>query len=205
MVKVDDDAQLLARLRAGEEAAFAELIAAYQVPLRRLALTFVRTPSVADDVVQETWMGVLRGLDSFEGRSSLKTWIFTILANRARTRAVKEARSIPFSSLGPEENGPAVDPSAFGETGLWVHGPGTIPTDPQERLLARELRERLTEVVDTLPPNQRAVITLRDMVGLSSEEVADLLEVSEGNQRVLLHRARSRVRRELGAYVEEPA
>ena len=205
MPAVDDDLELLQRLRAGDEDAFAELIAMYQAPLRRLALTFVRTPSVADDVVQETWMGVLRGLDSFEGRSSLKTWIFTILANRARTRAVKEARSVPFSSLGPEGDEPAVDPTEFTEVGTWLHGPGSLPTDPEERLLAGELRGRVTEVVDTLPVNQRAVITLRDIVGLTSDEVADLLEVSEGNQRVLLHRARSRVRRELGAYVGEPA
>ena len=148
-------------------------------------------------------MGVLRGLDSFEGRSSLKTWIFTILANRARTRAVKEARSIPFSSIGPEGDAPAVDPTEFTDVGTWVHGPGSLPTDPEERLLAHELRGRLSEVIDTLPPNQRAVITMRDIVGLGSEEVADLLEVSEGNQRVLLHRARSRVRRDLGAYVGE--
>ena len=205
MVVFDDEALLLERLRAGDENAFAALIDMYQAPLKRLALTFVRTPSVADDVVQETWMGVIRGLDKFEGRSSLKTWLFTILANRARTRAVKEARMVPFSSLGRTAMSDAVDPSEFSADGEWLHGPRPLATDPSDRLLASELRSRVGDVIDMLPENQRAVITLRDLVGMSSGEVADLLELSEGNQRVLLHRARSRVRRELGTYVGEAA
>jgi len=199
---VTEDSALLARLRAGEESAFAEIVDRYHGPLRRLALTFVRTPSAADDVVQETWEGVIRGLDRFEERSSLRTWIFRILVNRARTRAVKDARSLPFSSAFPNEGEAAVDPSAFGPAGTWLHGPGELPRDPSDKLLDRELRGRVLDVVETLPEQQRAVITLRDLVGLPAAEVAELLEVSDGNQRVLLHRARTRVRSELAGYVE---
>ena len=192
-----DDQDLVRRLRAGDEAAFMELVNAYDAQLRRLARTFVRTDALADDVVQETWLGVLRGLDRFEERSSLKTWIFRILANRARTRAVREARQVPFSSLGGDDEGPAVEPAAFGPDGGWTQPPAL----PDERLLGRELRAQIAAAIAELPEQQRTVITLRDVAGLEGPEVAELLGISEGNQRVILHRARSRVRRELAGYV----
>jgi RNA polymerase sigma-70 factor, ECF subfamily len=198
---VDDDQVLLGRLRAGDEDAFRELVARHDGALRRVARTFVRTPSAAEEVVQETWLGVIRGLDDFEGRSSLRTWIFRILINRARTRGARDARSVPFSALETDD-APAVEPAAFGSDGHWRSAPGRLETDPESSLLSAELREHLLRAVDGLSPAQRAVITLRDLVGVSAEEVCELLELSEGNQRVLLHRARSRVRSALVPLVE---
>jgi RNA polymerase sigma-70 factor, ECF subfamily len=196
---VSPDAELVQRLRTGDERAFAELVDAYDGRMRRLARTFVRSDAVADDVVGETWLAVVRGIDRFEGRSSLRTWLFRILVNRARTRAVREARSLPFSSLGPddEDGGPAVDPDAFRDGG-WV----TPPAEPDAEVLAGELRGRLADIVDTLPERERTVILLRDVAGLDGPEVAEALGISEGNQRVILHRARSKVRGQLGRYLE---
>jgi len=198
-----DDQALVARLRAGDEAAFVEIVDRHDRQLRRLARTFVRTDALADDVVGETWLAVVKGIDRFEERSSLKTWLFRILVNRARTRAVREARQVPFSSLtGPDdEMGPTVDPSAFGADGTWNAPPRRFDAEPETRLLSRELRGRLAAVVDTLPEQQRTVILLRDVAGLDGPEVAEALGISEGNQRVILHRARSRVRADLAGYV----
>jgi RNA polymerase sigma-70 factor (ECF subfamily) len=196
-----DEDRTVARLRAGDEAAFRDLVDRYDASLRRVARTFVRTDALADDVVQETWLAVIRGLEGFEGRSSLRTWIFTILANRARTRAVSEARNVPFSAMETPE-GPTVDPDAFGRDGRWRSAPARLECDPETHLLTGELRAGLLAAVDELPANLRAVITLRDLAGLSSEEVCDLMEISDGNQRVLLHRARARVRKALVPFVE---
>ncbi len=198
-----DDHALVQRLRAGDEAAFVEIVDRYDRQLRRLARTFVRTDALADDVVQETWLAVFRGIDSFQERSSLKTWIFRILVNRARTRAVREARQVPFSSLsaGEDQEGPTVDPSAFDADGAWTSPPAQLEIEPETQLLAQELRGRLAEVVDTLPEQQRTVILLRDVAGLDGPEVAEALGVSEGNQRVILHRARAKVRDGLAEYV----
>ena len=203
-MELDDDHALVERLRAGDEAAFAEIVERHDRQLRRLARTFVRTDALADDVVGETWLAVVKGIDRFEERSSLKTWLFRILVNRARTRAVREARQVPFSSLaGPDdEMGPTVDPSAFGADGTWNAPPRRFDVEPETRLLSRELRGRLAAVVDTLPEQQRTVILLRDVAGLDGPEVAEALGISEGNQRVILHRARSRVRADLAGYVE---
>ena len=198
---MDDDRVLLERLRAGDEAAFRTLVDRHDRALRRVARTFVRTSSAADEVVQETWLAVVRGLDDFEGRSSLRTWIFSILVNRARTYAVRDARSVPFSAL-ESDDGPTIEPAAFGADGRWSSAPPRLDGDPETGLLAAELREHLLQAVDTLPPAQRAVITLRDLVGVSPEEVCELLELSDGNQRVLLHRARARVRTALTPLVE---
>jgi RNA polymerase sigma-70 factor, ECF subfamily len=198
---VEDDRALLARLRAGDEEAFAALVARHDGALRRVARTYVRTDTAVEEVVQETWLGVVRGLDAFEGRSSLRTWIFRILVNQARTRAVRDARSLPFSSLEGED-GPTVDPSAFGADGRWTSAPPRLDSDPETGLLGAELREHLLEAVESLSRDQRAVITLRDLVGLSAAEVRDLLEITDGNQRVLLHRARARVRAALVPLVE---
>jgi RNA polymerase sigma-70 factor (ECF subfamily) len=157
---VDDDHGLLERLRAGDEDAFQALVERHDRSLRRVARTFVRTSSAADEVVQETWLGVVRGLSSFEGRSSLRTWIFRILVNRARTRAVRDARSIPFSALESEDH-PTVEPAAFAADGRWISAPPRLDADPESGLLSAELREHLLDAVDELSPAQRAVITLR--------------------------------------------
>ena len=193
------DAELIAALRRGDEAAFAQLIDELSPGLLRMARMFVRDQAVAEEVLQETWIAVLRGIDRFEGRSSLRTWLFRILVNRARTRAVREARSLPFSSVGPEDEdgAPAVDPDAFRDGG-WI----TPPAQPDTEVLAGELRGRLADIVDTLPERERTVILLRDVAGLEGPEVAEALGVSEGNQRVILHRARSKVREQLAGYLE---
>jgi RNA polymerase sigma-70 factor, ECF subfamily len=198
---VEEDRALLERLRAGDGKAFEELVATHDGALRRVALTFVRTPSAADEVVQETWLNVIRGLDGFEGRSSLRTWIFRILANTARTRAVRDDRNVPFSTLERDDR-PAVEPSAFAADGRWISAPPRLDADPESGLLSVELREHLREAVDELPPVQRAVITLRDLVGAPAEEVFELLDLTDGNQRVLLHRARARVREALVPLME---
>jgi RNA polymerase sigma-70 factor (ECF subfamily) len=199
---VDDDPALLERLRAGDDAAFAALVDRHDGALRRVARTFVRTDSAADEVVQETWLAVVRGLGSFEGRSSLRTWIFRILVNQARTRAVRDARSLPFSALEDDDE-PTVDPSAFGGDGRWASAPPRLEFDPESGLLGAELRQHVLDAVNSLTPVQRAVITLRDLVGFGAQEVCDLLGLSDGNQRVLLHRARARVRAALVPLVEE--
>ena len=196
-----DDEALLLRLRAGDELAFDALVAEHDAALRRVARTFVRTDSAADEVVQETWLGVIRGLARFEGRSSLRTWMFGILVNQARSRAVRDARTLPFSSLEGDA-GPAVEPAAFAADGRWTSAPPRLDADPETGLLSAELRAQLHRAVDALSYDQRAVITLRDLVGLPATEVCDLLEIGEVNQRVLLHRARVRVRAALLPLVE---
>lgn len=198
---MEDDHALLQRLRAGDEDAFETLVACHDGALRRVARTFVRTPSAADDVVQETWLGVIRGLSDFEERSSLRTWIFRILVNRARTRAIRDARSVPFAVLEDDDRS-TVEPTAFSADGRWTSAPPRLDCDPETSLLSAELRDHLLQAVDGLSPDQRAVITLRDLVGLPAEEVCDVLELSDGNQRVLLHRARARVRTALIGLVE---
>jgi RNA polymerase sigma-70 factor (ECF subfamily) len=176
----------------------------------RIASLYTPSRAVAEDVVQETWLGVLQGLDRFEGRSSLKTWIFRILTNRAKTRGQRERRSIPFSALaGAETNSdePAVDPSRFqGDDEHFARGWASPPASweevPEDRLLSTETLSKVDEAIAALPEMQRIVITLRDIEGWSSQEVCNLLDISETNQRVLLHRARSKVRRALEKYLD---
>ena len=207
-----DDAALAAALRNGDEAAFAWLVDRYDGALRRLARTYVSTPAVADEVVGETWLAVVKGIDRFEGRSSVSTWLYRILANIARTRGVREQRSIPFSSAAgalEDGDGPAVDPDRFQRRGRgaggWAAPP--IPWDevPEERYAAQETLALIEAAIEQLPPAQREVITLRDIEGWTSEEVRNALDLSETNQRVLLHRARSKVRRALEEHVEKVA
>jgi RNA polymerase sigma-70 factor, ECF subfamily len=193
------DRELIAALRRGDEAAFMRLVKEYGPTLLRVARMYVPTAAVAEEVVQETWIGVLKGIDRFEGRSSLKTWIFRILANIAKTRGERERRSIPFSSAArATADEPSVDPDRFLPAGdeqarRWALGP-TPWEGPEESLLAGETREVILEAIEQLPPSQREVITLRDVGGWTSEEVRNALEIGETNQRVLLHRARSKVR-----------
>jgi RNA polymerase sigma-70 factor (ECF subfamily) len=166
----------------------------------RFARTFISRADVAEEVVQETWLAVLKGLPAFEGRSSLKTWIFHILANRARTRAVREGRVIPFADLGAPED-EALDPdmaSRFAEGGHWSQPPAPWDADtPESILLRREAMDQFQLALETLPPVQRTVVTLRDVEGWSAEDACNVLQISETNQRVLLHRARTRLRRAL--------
>jgi RNA polymerase sigma-70 factor, ECF subfamily len=201
----DDEQRLLAALKAGDEAAFAELVDRYHAGLVRLAMSYVRSRAVAEEVAQETWLGVIRGISGFEGRSSLRTWITRILVNQAKTRALRERRSVPLSSLAGElGDGPAVDPDRFlnpQHPGGWLDPPQNWAGLPEERLLAAETRAKVLEAIEQLPPMQRRVITLRDVEGWDSAEMRDLLELSEVNQRVLLHRARSRVRAALEQYL----
>jgi RNA polymerase sigma-70 factor, ECF subfamily len=206
-----EDLRMVEALRSGNEGAFVSLIDRYHASMLRLAMVFVSSQAVAEEVVQESWMGVLQGLKGFEGRSSLKTWIFRILTNRAKTRAQREGRSVPFSSL-PEFDSdlpePAVEPDRFRGPdqqwpGHWVSFPRSWDEIPEERILSQETLTRIQEAIDALPPGQREVITLRDIEGWPSDETCNLLGVSEANQRVLLHRARSRVRRALERYFEE--
>lgn len=198
--------QLLHSLRQGDEDAFAMLVDEHGPAMLRVALMYVRSRAVAEEVVQETWLGVLRGIERFEGRSSLRTWIFRILANVAKTRAVRESRSLPFSSLAHEElEGPSVPPERFRPTSdRWATHWASPPEEwavPEERLLSAETRHTIADAIASLPPAQRQVVTLRDVEGWSAEEVCNVLELSETNQRVLLHRARTRVRQALDDYL----
>jgi RNA polymerase sigma-70 factor (ECF subfamily) len=193
-----EDASLVEGLRAGDEAAFRALMREYGGAMLRVAQMYVSSRAVAEDVVQDAWIGVLRGIDRFEGRSSLKTWLFRIVANTAKTRGVREARSIPFASLGDDSEG-GVDPDRFLGSGERFPGHWAVP--PEGRVLAAEAMGVIERAIDTLPPAQRAVITLRDIQGLSSGEVRNALDLTETNQRVLLHRARSKVRSALEEYM----
>ena len=195
MRSTDDDAALVAALRAGDEAAFARVVDRHHATMVRVARTFVATDATAEEVAQDTWLAVLRQLDRFEARASLKTWIFRILVNRSRTRGVRERRSVPFSSCGSPDDESVGERTAA--TRPWC--------DPQRRLGALECRDALRAALRELPARQRAVVTLRDVEGLCAEEVCDLLGVSVGNQRLLLHRGRVRLRDELAALGEHPA
>jgi RNA polymerase sigma-70 factor, ECF subfamily len=190
-------------LRAGDEGAFLALVERHHGAMLRVASQYVRSRAIAEEVVQEAWMGVLRGLHAFEGRSSLKSWIFSILVNCAKTRGVLEARSVPMSALvqPDEEVGPSVPPERFQEDHQRWAGHWATPPEPwpDARVESGELLALIAEALETLPPSQRTVMSMRDVEGLESAEVCELLHISEVNQRVLLHRARSKVR----AYVEE--
>ena len=206
------ETELIDALRRGDEAAFVSLIERYQAPLIRLAMMYVSSRAVAEEVVQETWMGVLQGLGRFEGRSSLKTWIFQILTNRAKTRGEREHRFVPFSAmaaLDTEQAEPAVDPDRFLPPdherwpGHWAMPPRSWDALPEDRFLSQEIHAHIQDAIATLPSTQQMVISLRDIEGWTSEEVCNVLGITETNQRVLLHRARSRVRRALERYLSE--
>lgn len=199
-----EDLALVQRLLAGDEASFASLVEGFHSRLIRLAMNFVSDRATAEEVVQDTWLAVISGLQAFERRSALKTWIFRILIKRAKTRGVREARSVPFSALDNphREDQPAVDPARFQPDGRWGAPPPRWDGDTPEKILLRQdALRRLEEEMARLPPNQRAVLTLRDVEGLGSGEVCNILDISETNQRVLLHRARSRIRHALEEYL----
>jgi RNA polymerase sigma-70 factor (ECF subfamily) len=206
-----EDARIVAALRAGDEQTFVLLVQEHGPTMLRVASLYVRNRAVAEEVVQDAWMGVLKGIDRFEGRSTFKTWLFRVLTNTATTRAVREGRTIPFSALAGEElagDEPAVDADRFLSQGdrwanHWASSPFRFDDLPEGRLLASETVAVAQAAIEALPEVQRAVITMRDVAGFSSEEVCGKLELSEGNQRVLLHRARTKVRVALERYFEE--
>ncbi len=188
----DEDAELVARLKAGEEQAFVALAERHHAAMLRLARTYVPSTAVAEEVVQDTWLGVLRGLDGFAGRSSFRTWLLTILVNRARTTSVRERRSVAVGDAGP-----AVDGSRFDASGAWMSPPQHWVEDSEERMFAQGLGQRIQAALRELPPRQREVVLLRDVDGLSGREVCQVLEINDTNQRVLLHRGRSHLRQAL--------
>jgi RNA polymerase sigma-70 factor (ECF subfamily) len=198
------DADLVRRLLAGDEAAFCDIVTAWSGTMRHAARQWVTTAASADEVVQDTWLAVLRGLARFEGRSSLRTWVFHILVNRAKTHAVREHRTIPVASLGPETgDDDGLDARRFDEsTGHWtlLGAPQSWEGDPDALALSGELRRQLRHALDELPGRQQAVVRLRDVQGCTSEEVCELLDLTPENQRVLLHRGRTKLRASLEDY-----
>ena len=206
------DDELVARLRDGDDSAFALVLDAWSDGLLRLARSFVSTHDSAAEVVQETWLAVIRGIDSFEGRSALKTWVYRICVNTAKRRGVREHRTVPMSVLAGEDDGPTVDPARFrpaGEqwAGHWREFPAPWPVpdpqSPEQQALAAEVLSRVAAALELLPDRQRIVITLRDVEGYGADEVCAMLELTAANQRVLLHRARAFVRGELERYFAE--
>lgn len=202
------DPDLVERLRRRDEAAFAAVLDAWSAGMLRVARGFVSTAASAEEVVQDTWLAVIQGLDGFAGRSSLKTWVFRILVNTAKRRGARESRTVPWSGLPTAEDaGPTVDPSRFLEPGQeWAGHWRQFPADwppPEQAALDGEVRARAVAALAGLPARQRVVITLRDVEGYTSDEVCSILEISAANQRVLLHRARAAVRAVLERYFAE--
>jgi len=202
------DEQLVSSLRAGDQAAFTDLVRWLHPGMVRVAMSYVASRAVAEEVVQDTWLAVLESLDRFEGRSTLKTWIFRILVNQAKSRGVRERRTMPFSALNvrSESEGTAMSAECFLEdghrwAGHWA-GPVTAWQVPEDSVIQAELGALIRQTIDRLPPAQGAVVALRDGQGLSAQEVCDLLGLSAANQRVLLHRGRARVRAAIGGYIE---
>ena len=206
------DLELIQRLRAGDEAAFMDLVDLLGPSMLRVARMYVSSQAVAEEVVQDAWIGVLKGIDRFEGRSSLRTWIFRIVTNIAKTRGQREGRSVPFTALaGDDLDAPSFDPAMFvgSDDPSWPGHWSTVPRDwrtvPDERLLGNETLQVVNRTIEALPPMQAEVIRLRDVQGWTSAEVRNALDLSETNQRVLLHRARAKVRRALDEYLESEA
>ena len=207
VVASQDDLAIVARLRVGDELAFMMLVEQHQATMLRIARMYVSSRAVAEEVVQEAWLGVVKGIERFEGRSSLRTWIYRILTNIAKSRGAAEGRSVPFASLaGDDETRSGIEPSWFQDA--YARNPGawtTFPEDwrgvPEDRLLGNETLRRIGRAIEGLPPMQAEVIRLRDVLGWTSDEVRNALDLSESNQRVLLHRGRTRVRRELDEYL----
>jgi RNA polymerase sigma-70 factor (ECF subfamily) len=207
----ENDERFVAALRSGDESAFLSLVDRHHAAMLRVCRIYVADQAVAEEVVQDTWLDMLQGLERFEGRSSLKTWLFSILTNNARTRSKRESRSIPFSSireldLGEDE--PAVNPERFllaGHrwAGHWAEKPQPWGRSIEEQTLSNELLVCIHAAIERLPESQRLVITMRDVEGWQTDEVCNILGLTETNQRVLLHRARSKVRQALELYYDE--
>ena len=190
---MSDDAELVARLRAGDEAAFVMLVDQFHAPMLRFASTFVPSRAIAEEVVQESWLGVVRGISRFEGRSTLRTWLFSIVANCARRTGARERRQMPVDF--DDERG--VPEERFGRNGEWTSPPVPWADDAVERIAATQVVASIRGCFDSLPAAQRQAVLLRDFEGLPSSEVCGLLGISEGNLRVLLHRGRARIRNQV--------
>jgi RNA polymerase sigma-70 factor (ECF subfamily) len=208
-IAAPEDGSVIDALRRGDETAFARLVDHYHASLRRVARLYVSNRAVADEIVQDTWLSVIQGIWAFEGRSSLKTWILRILINRAKTRAVREGRTVPIARFDEQVEAAApVAPDCFqpaehrAELGSWTHPQPDLEASPERRLLAWEAREQLQNAIEALPEHQRLVLILRDVEGCSTEEVCNALGFQETNTRVLLHRARAKVRAALEPYLE---
>lgn len=204
-----EEEELVEALRAGDETAFATLVKAHSPVMRRIALGYVSSAAVAEEVVQEAWLAFLTSLERFEGRSSLKTWILRILIHTAQKRRLQEGRCKPFSAFSEEgDDQPSVAPERFLDSterwaGHWASSPRSWDELPEDRVTSQETLAVVSRSIAGLPPNQRAVIELRDVQGWDCQEVCGLLHISEGNQRVLLHRARSKVRQVLEDHLGE--
>jgi RNA polymerase sigma-70 factor (ECF subfamily) len=194
-----DEAALVQHLREGDEPSFRDLVRHNHAALKRLARTFVRTEAAAEEVVQETWLAVVAKIEGFDGRSTLRTWIGAILVNRAKTRGERDRRFVPFSALVEGEDGP-VEPERFDARGFWSVPPRRWDSAPENLVLRKEMRELVERSIESLPPAQRAVVEMRDVEGWTSDEVCNVLGISETNQRVLLHRGRLRLRAALESY-----
>ena len=190
----EGDAQLLGRLRAGNESAFVELVGRHHHAMVRLARTYVPSEAVAEEVVQETWLAALRGLSGFEGRAAVRTWLYRILVNRARSVGTNEHKHLPVGDVDP-----AVDSSRFRRDGSWSYPPAPWVDDVEDRVHAESMAKSIRKAIDDLPAPQRAVLTLRDVEGMTAGEACHVLHIADGHQRVLLHRARSRLRNALEA------
>lgn len=205
------DEEIVRRLKDGDETTFTALVERYHRPMVRVARAYVSDDATAEEIAQDAWLGVLNGLQNFQARGTFKSWLFSIVCNRAKTRGMRDARSTPFSALAAQEaasHDPAVPPDRFQGAdgrypGGWAHPPSTWGQNPEQRLLQRETLAVLNAAIDTLPAAQRTVITLRDLGGQDSESVCNALGITETNMRVLLHRARSKVRAQLERYFAE--
>ena len=198
------DQDLVEQLIRGDSLAFDKLVSMYHGALLRLAKTITGDTSVAEEVVQDTWIAVIHGLRRFEGRASLKTWIFRILTYQARKRARRERRSIAWSALfSTDDDQPAVDPSRFNSSGHWITPPAPWFDSPEEKTIRADMVQHLSDALPTLPEAQQAVVSLRDVHGWTAQEVCDLLDITKSNQRVLLHRGRSRLRNILETFNRE--
>ena len=197
-----DDTAIVARIRRGDSTVFEHLLDLFYSPMLRVAMSFVRSRDEAEEVIQDTWVAVLAGIDRFEGRSSFKTWMFRILINRARSRARRESRTIPFSSFDRSDG---FSPIEQGIRPVWPAPSFQHTRDPEQELLNDELRQTIDAAIGTLPTLQKMVITLRDVEGWSADEVCEALSIAAGNQRVLLHRARMHVREQLTSYLRAEA
>jgi RNA polymerase sigma-70 factor (ECF subfamily) len=200
----DDDIRLVAALQQGNEQAFIAIVERFHLSLTRLALAYVQDRAIAEEIVQDTWLALVRGIARFEGRSSLKTWLFRVLMYQARARASREERSVPFSAV----NGPTVDPARFlpdGHrwAGHWAEAFPSFDDTPEEFLLRQETMSHIRHLIAQLPSRQRIVLVLRDIEGVSAAEVCDILSMNDGTERVLLHRARAKVREGLEKYLRE--
>lgn len=194
------DRALIDRIKAGDEAAFLGLVRLHQAAMVRVAMRYCRSRSVAEEVVQETWMALLDSIDRFDGRASLKTWIYRILVNRSISRGKRERRTVPLSGLAPEGDDPVVDPSRFAADGSWAEPPLSWGTRPDRPADDAEIRAQVMAAMAKLPERQALVMALRDVQGMETPEICELLDITENNARVLLHRARAKVRNLLEDY-----